>query len=41
MEQVFTIILKILLNAGLFYIIVIKENDPEYIEHFKKIKYVW
>ncbi|XP_050448241.1 methyltransferase N6AMT1 [Cataglyphis hispanica] len=31
MEQIFTIIPKILSDAGLFYLVVIKENDPEYI----------
>lgn len=38
MEQVFTTIPKILSDAGLFYLIVIKENDPEYILNaFKKL----
>ncbi|KAG5313726.1 HEMK2 methyltransferase, partial [Acromyrmex insinuator] len=38
MEQVFTIIPKILSDAGLFYLVVIKENDPEYIlSAFKKL----
>lgn len=31
MEQVFTMIPKILSDTGLFYLVVIKENDPEYI----------
>ncbi|XP_011259964.1 hemK methyltransferase family member 2 isoform X1 [Camponotus floridanus] len=31
MEQIFTLIPKILSNGGLFYLVVIKENDPEYI----------
>jgi len=31
MEQIFTTIPKILSDAGLFYLVVIKENDPEYI----------
>ena len=38
MEQVFNIIPKILSDAGLFYLVVIKENDPEYIlSAFKKL----
>jgi len=38
MEQVFTIIPNILSDAGLFYLVVIKENDPEYIlSAFKKL----
>ncbi|KYM84890.1 HemK methyltransferase family member 2 [Atta colombica] len=38
MEQVFAIIPKILSDAGLFYLVVIKENDPEYIfSTFKKL----
>lgn len=38
MEQVFTTIPKILSDAGLFYLVVIKENDPEYIlSAFKKL----
>ncbi|KAG5313725.1 HEMK2 methyltransferase, partial [Acromyrmex insinuator] len=31
MEQIFIIISKILSDAGLFYLVVIKENDPAYI----------
>lgn len=31
MEQVFTTIPEILSDVGLFYLVVIKENDPEYI----------
>lgn len=31
MEQIFTLIPKILSDTGLFYLVVIKENDPEYI----------
>lgn len=31
MEQIFTLIPKILSDRGLFYLVVIKENDPEYI----------
>lgn len=31
MEQVFSMIPEILSDAGLFYLVVIKENDPEYI----------
>ncbi|XP_024878889.1 hemK methyltransferase family member 2 [Temnothorax curvispinosus] len=31
MEQVFTTIPEILSDTGLFYLVVIKENDPEYI----------
>lgn len=31
MEQVFSTIPEILSDAGLFYLVVIKENDPEYI----------
>lgn len=31
MEQIFTTIPKILSDSGLFYLVVIKENDPEYI----------
>lgn len=31
MEQIFTTIPKILSDVGLFYLVVIKENDPEYI----------
>lgn len=31
MEQVFSIIPEILSDVGLFYLVVIKENDPEYI----------
>lgn len=38
MEQVFVIIPEILSDAGLFYLVVIKENDPEYImSAFKKL----
>lgn len=38
MEQVFTMIPKILSDTGLFYLVVIKENDPEYIlSAFKKL----
>lgn len=38
MEQVFTTIPKVLSDAGLFYLVVIKENDPEYIlSAFKKL----
>ncbi|KYQ48049.1 HemK methyltransferase family member 2 [Trachymyrmex zeteki] len=38
MEQVFTIIPEILSDAGLFYLVIIKENDPEYIlSAFKKL----
>ncbi|XP_011636577.1 hemK methyltransferase family member 2 [Pogonomyrmex barbatus] len=31
MEQIFTVIPEILSDTGLFYLVVIKENDPEYI----------
>jgi len=31
MERIFTLIPKILSDTGLFYLVVIKENDPEYI----------
>lgn len=31
MEQIFTVIPKILSDTGLFYLVIIKENDPEYI----------
>ncbi|KYN27133.1 PREDICTED: hemK methyltransferase family member 2-like [Trachymyrmex cornetzi] len=38
MEQVFAIIPKILSDAGLFYLVIIKENNPEYIlSVFKKL----
>ncbi|XP_012223439.1 methyltransferase N6AMT1 [Linepithema humile] len=31
MEQIFTTIPEILSDAGIFYLVIIKENDPEYI----------